>query len=219
MQYNYKMVVLFALFVIFSGLAVLLVFKPLRKSKVQIISAISIVLLVAFLYTIWGGWGDYYAFRMMQESKQNALKLLKDIKSPDEIREKLVKHLEKDPESARGWYLLGRLYVSQNNTKQALQAFARAYKLESQNVAIIVNYASLLLESGDASGQKMLEKLLDDDPKQQDALAILAMQAYRNNNLSVAVTYWQRLLDTLPPQSEEADTIRKAIAKVHDANI
>ena len=217
MQPDYKIVTLFALFVIFSAFAILLIFKPLREKKlITIVSSIFIVLTVVFFYKIWGGWGDFYAYKIAQESKKQALTLLKNMKSKDELLEKLVKHLEVHPESARGWYLLGRLYVSQNKSNEALNAFAKAYNIDSHDIAITVNYASLLIENGnELMGKEMLEKLLISNPTQQDALAILAMYAYKKQELTLAISYWQRLLSTLPSQSEEADAIRLAIAKAH----
>lgn len=218
MQHDYRVVALFATFVIFSGLAIFLIFKPLHnKNKWKIISAILVFLTILFFYKNFGGFGDYYAYKKEQESKQQALLLLKNIKDTNELSVRLVKHLKNNPDSARGWYLLGRLYVSQNKLKKALQAFTKAYRVDPEDILITVNYASLLLENGDEKlGVELLEKLLKNNPEQQDALGILAMHAYQKNDLSVAVLYWQRLLNTLPAESEEADAIRIAIAKIRE---
>ncbi len=215
MQHDYRVVALFELFVIFSSIAVFSIFKPLRnKGMWTIVGSLLMLLLISYFYITWGGFGEYYAYKKADDSQQKALQVLKKIKTPDELIVKLEKHLEVHPESARGWYLLGRIYSSQHHSKKALRAFAKAYILDARDELITANYASLLLENGEETkGRAMLEKLLLDNPKQQDALAILAMDAYRKNNTKFAVLYWRRLLDTLPAESAEADAIRLAIAK------
>ncbi len=216
MQHDYRVVVLFASFVIFSGLAIFLIFKPLRnKYRWKIIGTILVALIIAFFYKTFGGFGDYYAYKEAQDSKQQALQILKTIKNTNDLSRRLAKHLKNHPDSARGWYLLGRLYVSQNQLNQAMYAFSKAYKLDSKDIPITINYANLLLENGDEkAGLKLLEALLKNNPEQQDALGILAMHSYNKKNNKAAVSYWQRLLNTLPEDAEEADAIRIAIAKI-----
>lgn len=46
-------------------------------------------------------------------------------------------HLQKDPESREGWYLLGKLYLSQNRTTEAAEAFAKAGVLKNYTRASI----------------------------------------------------------------------------------
>lgn len=217
MQHDYRITILFALFVIFSGLASVLFFRSFSKKMLMtFLGSLLLIASVVCMYLIFGGFGDYYAFEADKSSKMQAAKMLKDIKSPDELISRLVKHLTSNPDSARGWYLLGRLYVSQKNSQDALRAFVKAYNLDSNDEAIVVNYASMLLENGyEAKGQSLLENMLVKDPKQKDALVILAMHAYRQKKINVAVAYWQRLLQLLPEQSADADAIRLAIANAY----
>jgi len=215
MQHDYRLVMLFASFVIFSGLAIFVIFKPLQtKFKWQIIGTILFVLSIIFIYKTFGGFEDYYVYKQAEKTKQQALQLLKNLKNTNELSLRLENHLKNNPDSARGWYLLGRLYVSQNKITNALHTFRKAYKLDSKDIPITLNYAGLLLENGDEKiGVKLLEKLLQNNREQPEALSMLAMHAYKQKDFKVAVSYWRRLLNTLPEDSEEADSVRIAIAK------
>ena len=51
------------------------------------------------------------------------------------------------------------------------------------------------------------------NPKQPDALAMLAMDAYQEKHYQIAINYWQQLLIITPPNSDAAKALRKAIAK------
>ncbi len=42
---------------------------------------------------------------------------------------------------------------------------------------------------------------------------MLAMDAYMRHSYQQAINYWQHLLTIIPPQSDDAMAIRKAIAK------
>lgn len=219
-MYDYKLISLLAIFALFSVCAGIVLIKPLpRKSKV-LSTALAVILTssAGVFYSMWGGFSQLNTYQTVKRSQQQSLALLKDIKSPAELIAKLENHLVKNPDSARGWYLLGRVYVSQNMSKEAFISFSKAYKLETNDDAITVNYAQALIENGDKNGVDILEKLLVKKPQQADALALLAMDAYNQGKPQVATKYWQRLLETLPEGSPEADDLRKVIAKVYQDN-
>ena len=49
--------------------------------------------------------------------------------NPEKIIARLEKHLQTHPNSAEGWYLLGRLYYTQHHKTKAKQAFLTYEKL------------------------------------------------------------------------------------------
>ena len=59
----------------------------------------------------------------------------------------------------------------------------------------------------------LLQAVLKKNANQPDALAMLAMDAFIGHAYQRAIDYWQRLLKIAPPQSDDAEAIRKAIAK------
>lgn len=88
--------------------------KPINKSV--IISVIFIFLFSLGLYQFVGNPEGYREY--LYVSKINQL-----------ITE-LQAHLQVDPNSSKGWYLLGKLYLSQNRITEANAAFAKAEALK-----------------------------------------------------------------------------------------
>ena len=198
-------------------LALSIALYPLRKSRVIMILAPVLIVLVSLAYWRWGAWSEWVNHLQAYEKQQRIQTMLKSMHDPAELIATLKATLHKQPNSARGWYLLGRLYVSQNQWQQANDAFERAHHLQPDDEQITVNYAQNLWQlhhqTFDKTSRALLIGVLKKNANQPDALAMLAMDAYRRDNYQQAIDYWQRLLTLAPPQSEEAQAIRKAIAK------
>ena len=149
--------------------------------------------------------------------QQRAQALLKSMNGPEGIIKALRSKLKNTPDSAHGWFLLGRLYASQNQWPKACAAFELAHRFQPDNDKTTVNYAQSLWELNqqqfNGKIRRLLKTVLKHNPHQPDALAMLAMDAFKRHAYPHAMDYWQRLLNVIPPQSEEAQSIRKAIAR------
>lgn len=194
---------------------------PLKARKLAA-SLLSLVLvsLIAGAYLSWGSLAQWQEYQHKQESQEKAQAMLKSIKSPDELIRKLRAKLDETPKSAKGWYLLGRLYSTQNNTELAVEAFTKAHQFEPKNEQYTVNYAHALWQQNNQQFSPevvaIFNQLLVENPNQPDALAMLAMKEYTSQEYELAINYWQKLLKQMPPQSQEALAIRKAIAKAQE---
>ncbi|CEG56370.1 tetratricopeptide repeat protein [Legionella fallonii] len=202
------------------GASVLIIY-PLRLNfKPSIVLVPFIGILVFAGYFVWGSFPQWQNYIQQKNSQALAQEMLKSIKSPAELIDKLKARLSDSPESAKGWYLLGRLYTSQNDEQNAAQAFAKAYHFEPQEEQFAVNYAHSLWQLNHQQFNpeiiEIFNTLLKKNPKQPDALAMLAMNAFMSHAYEDAIGYWQRLLQLAPEQSEEALAIRKAIAKAQE---
>ncbi|BCA95091.1 cytochrome C type biogenesis protein CcmH [Legionella antarctica] len=194
---------------------------PLRRNlKVSLLVMPIIFALISTGYFFWGSFADWRKYLHHNKSRVLAQEMLKSVKNPQELIDKLAAKLDDAPESAKGWYLLGRLYTSQNDNQNASKAFAKAYYLKPGEEQFAVNYAHSLWEiNSQQFSPKIIEifdVLLKNNPKQPDALAMLAMNAFLSHAYEDAIVYWQRLLNLAPEQSEEALAIRKAIAKAQE---
>ncbi|KTD30841.1 cytochrome c type biogenesis protein CcmH [Legionella moravica] len=212
---------LISILVLITFAASILIIYPLKCTLLTRIVLVPFIFLMAYAgYYNWGGFSGWQEYIHQTESRERAQQVLKSIKSPQELIDKLKAKVDENPKSAKGWYLLGRLYTSQNETNNASQAFAKAHHLKPDEEQYAVNYAhSLWLMNNQQFSAEIIEifnKLLDKNPKQPDALAMLAMNAYLSHDYQEAITYWQRLLVMAPEQSEESQAIRKAIAKAQD---
>jgi len=210
---------LLACCIVLSSLGLVIVFLPWRKqmAKRMMLFGCGVLGVVGLAYWIWGAWPEQHAYLRQVANQQRVRAMLQSVKGPHELIDKLKAHLQQKPTSAQGWYLLGRLYVSQGESTLALQAFATAHQLQPNDALFSVNYAQSLFGQGDESfaekARQLLSDVLQNDPKQPDALAMLAMDAYSRHLYQQAIDYWQRLLAQVPAQSDEAAALRKAIAK------
>lgn len=198
--------------------ALLLALYPLRKQKVVVASLVPLLLLAPlFIYWQWGGWAIWQQYLQEEIKQQHVQKILTSISGPQELIIKLKEKLNDKPESAHGWYLLGRLYSSQNEPQLAYVAYAKAHLLQPNDEQITVNYAQSKWELNqrqfDQQSRDLFHQVLQKNPRQPDALAMLALDAFKNHAYQQAIIYWQRLLKLLPPDSVDAKAIRKAIVK------
>ncbi len=198
-------------------MALVLACYPLRHSKISVLTLTPILFcLVSSAYWRWGAWFDLKNHLYQQAKQQQIQDMLQSVRSPQELVDKLKARLQQQPDSARGWYLLGRLYASQDQWPAAHDAYGKAYQLKADEPTT-VNYAQSLWQINHQQFndeiRALLHTALQKNAHQPDALAMLAMDAFIGHAYQQAIDYWQQLLKIAPPQSEEAHAIRKAIAR------
>ena len=168
----------------------------------------------------YGHWGNFSAWQKHEQrvTKQREVQaILTSVGGTDALISEIKKRLDKTPASAHGWYLIGKLYLTQHDNLHAKEAFALAYELTPDDEQITLHYAQSVWDSNqqafNPSTRALLQAVLNKNPKQPDALAMLAMDAFTRHHYKTAIRYWEQLLTLVPPQSEEAGSIRQAIAK------
>ena len=191
---------------------------PFYKSKAQVFAVIPLfIIAISVAYWRWGAWTDWQKFMKTQASQRQVEAVLKTIKSPAELVQRIKARLALDPKSTRGWYLLGRLYASQGQWVEAREAFSTAHQLSPEDEATTVNYLNSLWQLNQQQLNSQIREqfkiLLQKNPKQPDTLAMLAMDAFTNQDYQLAINYWQKLLELATEGSEEGEMIRKAIAR------
>ena len=199
-------------------LAGMIALYPLQKKRSFTASLFILVLsLFSLGYWQWGGFKAWQENIHQQDSQKQLAILMKQAKGPDAIIKQLNLRLKENPNSAKGWYLLARVYSSQGDWTKALAAFTKAHQLEPENEAYSVYYAQGLWQVNHQEFSETIRSLfitiLNKNPNQPDALAMLAMDAFMSHAYEDAIQYWQRLLTMAPGESEEALALRKAIAQ------
>lgn len=191
---------------------------PMRRERKTVVIVFPLLLGFALSgYMLWGSYESFARYLHQEENRRLAKKMLKSLEGPDALIQQLKAKLDANPKSAKGWYLLGKLYLRQGKKKESLNAFALAHQLQPEEEEYSVYYAHGLWVKNNQEFnpeiRNLFLKLLSKNPNQPDALAMLAMDAYTNQSYENAIQYWQRLLRLATPQSNEALSIRKAIAK------
>lgn len=197
----------------------MIIFFPFNRQHYQTQLVVFILLIAgsSFGYWQWGSQQKWVDFLKQQDMQQRAQAVMASLSGPQELIDKLKNHLQYQPDSARGWYLLGRLYASQNQWNHAYQSFSKARKLDSEDEAITVNYAiglwQTLHQKFTPDVRQLFQLILKKNPNQPDALSMLAMDAYQQHDYHQAIDYWSALLLLVPQDSSESKVIRKAILK------
>ncbi len=199
--------------------AIIVAVYPLKlQSRVlQWSTAISLIVGSMLGYWQWGAWKALQEYTHQQVVKEQVRSAMKSLKSTQELIDRLKQHLQKNPGSAQGWFILGRIYASQNQWTDALSAFHKAHQLAPENEKYTINYAQCLWQKNHQKFtpalRQLFQTLLTNNPKQPDALSMLAMDAFQSHDYQKSISYWTQLLVLVPKDSIESKTIRQAIAK------
>lgn len=211
---------LWLLVLIVPGVALAL--SPLRLSRMRAsFTGVILILLIFGAYCYLGGARDWLADAKIRAEKATMEKMLARLDGREGVIQKLKNVLLQNPKSARGWYLLGRLYASGGEYKKAVRAFKKAERLVPDDSGILLNLVhsewQLAGQRLDTSAKARLNALLQRTPNEPNALSLLAMDAFLRHDYETAIEYWDSLLPQLLPESEEALHIRDARAKAQEA--
>lgn len=142
---------------------------------------------------------------------------IKQIKSPDQVIVLLKQRLQESPNSAKGWFLLGKLYFDMGKFSRAIPALTKANQLKPNNVSIMTVYAEALFFSNhkqlNQKSMSLVKQVLKKQPHNLNSVNLLAVDAYQRKNFKKAVAYWETLLQTVPPESHDGEVLRAMIAK------
>lgn len=134
--------------------------------------------------------------------------------------ERLEKRLQENPADPAGWARLGRSYAVMGRLDAAQAAFARAYKLTPKDPEILAEYAWLLYSADPSNTKGLVGRLYRElqqlQPNHPRVLWFRGFEAYQRKDFRSAVQYWQRLLATMEPGSEESQHLARAIAAARE---
>ena len=142
---TFKMIVWFFGFLIFSLVVIAIPLFSLlltRRRKLFILFFLSVLFLMVGggLYFFLGGLQQLRLYKNGLEIK----KIKEEYGALDNIALKLNEKLRKRPDP-KGWYLLGKLYLSQNQLKSALFAFHEGLKMAPDNEELKREYTQTLI--------------------------------------------------------------------------
>lgn len=169
------------------------------------------------LYYVLGDYRQVEHYNTAQQKDAEAQQLLKHYHNTQEIIIAMEKAVAKNPEKAKGWYLLGRLYRAENNYPQATTAFAKAHTLKPHNFSYSFEYLQSLyvVEQQKHTPQidQLMQQLEKNHPNNPALLDFLGYDAYNHHDYETAIRYWQQLLPHLEQDPKNRDAILLAIGK------
>lgn len=128
----------------------------------------------------------------------------------------LAARLEAEPDDLEGWLRLAQSYEVLGRPADAVEAMRRATELAPENIDLLYTLADLLLQAGEpgvepAGFGAVMDRIAAIDPDDPRSLWFRGLRALQNGDTEATVEFWQRLLDTLPPDSPTADQLRGQI--------
>ncbi|CAB0149455.1 Cytochrome c-type biogenesis protein CcmH [Pseudidiomarina piscicola] len=184
--------------------------------------AIIIVVLAVVGYTLFGSWQQqHYAEQARKALPGLAEKVITEQQtSPTQEELELFalglrQRLHEDGGDALAWMLYARAAAALQQYEQAIEAYERAYQMDSERSGILLGYAQLLINVGGAEqlqrAGRLLGQLLALDPQNIDALSLTGAVAYQRGDWQQAVQAWSVLLRVMPEDDPRYAAVENAL--------
>jgi len=146
-------------------------------------------------------------------------------KSPEHaaLINSLSERLEQNPNDGKGWAMLARSYAVLGEYKEALPAYEKAVNLIPNDPVLLVDYAEILAAANGKNLQgkpsEIIKSALLIDPNNVKGLNLIGIASYQAGDYTHAVSYWEKLLTLLPPDSPNAKKINASIAAARNQEV
>lgn len=129
--------------------------------------------------------------------------------------------LQKNPNDAKNWWLMGQIAMSEDKGQLALDSYNKAYELDKNNMTYKVSLARILMfsqeQNDNARGRELLKEVLRQDHTNTEALSLFAFDNYQQRDYKMAIMSWGMMLKFLPENDERIPLIERSIANArHD---
>ncbi len=119
---------------------------------VPLLVALLVPLCALGLYLHWGGSQQVEVARALADAPR----------SIEEMTARLEQAVQVQPDSAEGWYYLGRTYMAQNRAADAASAFERTAQLAGRPPEVLGQWAQALFFANDRHWSEHLQQLTDE---------------------------------------------------------
>ncbi|MFU2047586.1 c-type cytochrome biogenesis protein CcmI [Avibacterium gallinarum] len=129
--------------------------------------------------------------------------------------------LQKEPNNAADWWTLGQIAMNLDKARLAYDSYARAVKLDPENIEYQLSYARILMFSDDQTdknkGMDLLKGVLRKDHSNLQALGLLAFQYFESEEYKMAAVTWAMMLRLIPENDPRVALLEKSIRAARDA--
>ncbi|WP_373101101.1 MULTISPECIES: c-type cytochrome biogenesis protein CcmI [Pasteurellaceae] len=200
-----------------------------RYGKIWFLSAfLTLAILAALAYMRVGAWQAEAMLEKSYEKLPHFYQRLKEEQTnplnDSELQQfatALRVKLQKTPNDAEGWWLLGQTAMASDKAQLALDSYARANRLAPDNIEYKLAYARVLMFSDDQSdkskGMELLKEVLRQDHTNMQALSLLAFQYFETEDYKMAAVTWAMMLRLMPSDDPRVPLIEKSIRAARDA--
>lgn len=133
-----------------------------------------------------------------------------------EMIKALSARLEQNPSDGKGWAMLARSYAVMGRYNEAVPAYEKAVNLIPNDPVLLVDYADILgvVNGKNLQGKpaELIQQALLLDPVNVKGLNLMGTAAFQAGEYIHAVSYWEKLLQLLPPDSTTTKQVRISIS-------
>ncbi|MFA6053171.1 MAG: c-type cytochrome biogenesis protein CcmI [Methylobacter sp.] len=189
--------------------------------------ALVLVLVIPFLAgSLYWTLGNYQSLTQTDQAATpmdggSAARLLEQSQQLEQFNKMvagLAERLEKQPDDALGWTMLGRSYKYLQQYPKAVVAFEHAYKLTGDQPEIMLLYAEALAFANNeqlaGKPAELVFKALAMEPDNTTGLWFGGMAKAQAGDFVAAMALWKKLESLLPPGSEPRQEIQGLLAKL-----
>ncbi len=127
------------------------------------------------------------------------------------------KHLEANPDDARGWGVLAPIYTRLGRFTDAGNAYRQVMRIEGPSPDILSDLGETMVVAKqgliEADAVKMFEAAVSADPKHVKSRFFLAMAKRQEGKTQEAIAMWQALLDESPADAPWREAVRQQMAE------
>jgi cytochrome c-type biogenesis protein CcmH len=129
--------------------------------------------------------------------------------------ERLALRLAQNPDDAEGWAMLARSYNVLGRYQDASLAYGKAVARIPGNASLLADYAdALAMARGrrlQGEPEALIQRALAANPKHIKSLALAGSVAFEKRDYAGALSYWERITQLVPPDSDVARSIGGSI--------
>ncbi|AKO30255.1 c-type cytochrome biogenesis protein CcmI [[Haemophilus] ducreyi] len=123
--------------------------------------------------------------------------------------------LQRNPNNAKGWFMLGQMGIARNDGQLAFESYEKASKLAPNNLQYKSKYAQALMFLQDKAdkekGKQVLKEIIRQDHRNLDALSLLAFNSFEEEDYQMAAATWGMMLKLIPQGEPRRATIEKSV--------
>ncbi len=121
-------------------------------------------------------------------------------------------------DDAVAWFVLGRIWFSQGQVPESIEAFEKALSMTPERTNLLISYAQALLVEGSEDNVKKAAKslgvVLSKDAGNIDALSMLALIAQQRGDVKEARAAWEVLLAQLPKDDPRYAQVQQQLSQL-----
>ncbi|RYU69558.1 c-type cytochrome biogenesis protein CcmI [Aliivibrio finisterrensis] len=187
----------------------------------------SIIIFIVISYGLYFKFGSLDKVEKWQEVSARLPELSQQLMNPEGVALSdaemanltlaLRTKLHHEPNDAMGWFLLGRIGMSNRDIDTSVGAMKKAYELKPTDVDIKLGYAQALMLSGDDAkadqAKQMLKQVLRGDSTNLRALSLLAFSSFERQDYKGAVSAWKAMQMLIGPDDSRYEMLTRSIER------